>query len=143
MTTPDETAASYGLFQVAYASLDQGITNSLVAFLRAKDEMLAFDLIASIPFRVRLEKLDALAKTLNQESEYAQHIRAALSLAKQVSQWRNARVHPRVEFLDGIRPVLIGKKDGKPLEIDVATCWERFGRSALRYRNLTHTPTGL
>jgi hypothetical protein len=28
--TTDETACSYGLFQIAFAALDQGITNSLV-----------------------------------------------------------------------------------------------------------------
>ena len=125
----DEAAASYGLFQVAYAALDQGLTNSLVCFLRSRNECLAVALVAPMPFVRRLQALAALAAALDQDSEYVKHFRAGLSLAKDVSQWRNDRVHPRVEFLDGIRPVLVSK-DGSQLQIDAEICWEKIRQSS-------------
>jgi hypothetical protein len=125
----DQTAASYGIFQVAYAALDQGLTNSLVSFLRSRNESLAVALVALIPFGRRLQALEALATALDQDSEYVQHLRAALALAGNVSKWRNARVHPHVEFLDGIRPVLVNK-DGSPLQIDAKVCWEKIRQSS-------------
>ena len=112
--TADETAASYGL-----------VTNSRVTFLRSRNETLAFALVAQMQFSPRLD----------QQSDHVQHFRAALALAKSVSEWRNARVHPRVEFLDGIRPVLIGK-DGKPLQIDAASCCEKIRQSSLALSEL-------
>lgn len=119
--TVDEAAASYGLFQVAYAALDQGITDSLVSFLRSGNEKLAVVLVAPLPFGRRLGELERLAKALEQESEYVHGLRTALNLARDVSQWRNARVHARVEFQDGIRPVLVSK-DGSPLQIEAEIC---------------------
>lgn len=133
--TIDEPAASYGLFQVAFAALNQGLANSLISFLAPTNEHLAEHLVAPMTFSRRLEALQALAKTLDRESDYVQHFRAALDSAKEVSEWRNARIHARVEFSDGIRPVLMGK-DGKPIEIDVESCWEKIRQSTLTLSEL-------
>jgi len=125
----DETACSYGLFQVAYAALDQKLTNSLVSFLRSRNQKLATNLVGPIPFGKRLKALETLAKTLDQDSESVQKFLAALALARAVSEWRNARIHPRVEFIGGIRPMLVSK-DGSPLQIDVTICWEKIRQSS-------------
>jgi hypothetical protein len=125
----DNAAASYGLFHVAYAALDQGITNSLVSFLRSRNENLAVKFVAQMPFGRRLQALEKLVKSLDQDSDYVHHFRKALFSAKELSKWRNDRVHPRVEFRDGIQPVLVNK-DGTPMRIDAEACREKIRQSA-------------
>jgi hypothetical protein len=124
----DDTTAAYGLFHVAYAALDQVITNSLVSLRRSPDEQVE-NRLAWVPLSKRLKLLEDVAKPLDQSCDYVQHFSEALALAKEVQAWRNSCVHARVEFLDGIRPVLLNREDGKPVQLDAATCEEKIRQS--------------
>ena len=94
MTTdePDETASWDKLFQTAFDALDQGITSSLVSFLRSKNENETRALYTRMSFSGRVKKLEELTQPLDNENEYVQHFRKALATAKEVEELRDRHV---------------------------------------------------
>ena len=60
-----------------------------------------------------------------------EELKQACKLAKDLSKWRNDRIHSEVRFIEN-RPVILDE-EGKPLQIDYETCEEKI-RDAIRAR---------
>jgi hypothetical protein len=128
----DAPTSAYGLFQVAFACLDTRLSRSVVALLCCKNTELAFAVVRRMPFNQRLQILQKAIKTVTGNSHIApemEELKQACNLAKDVSEWRNKRIHSEVRFIEN-RPVILDG-EGKPLQIDCETCVEKI-REAIR-----------
>ena len=128
----DAPTSAYGLFQVAFAGLDTRLSRSVVALLCCKNTKPAFAVVRGMPFSRRLEILQKAIKTVTGNSHISpemEELEQACKLAKDVSKWRNDRIHSEVRFIEN-QPVILDD-EGKPLQIDYETCVEKI-REAIR-----------
>jgi len=119
--------AAYGVFQIAFATLDTRLSRSVVALCRCENTKLTFAIVSSMPFGRRLEILRRAVKTTRADLPNDSDIRElddACNLAESVQKWRNARIHAEVRFHEN-EPVLIGP-DGRPLVIDGKECEQKI-----------------
>ena len=128
----DGDVAAYGLFQIAFATMDTRVSRSLAALGQRKDAKLSFATLGRMQFGRRLKKLrEAIeaAKPDLQNDPVIEELELACNLAQSVQWWRNDRIHAEVRFLEN-RPVLVDE-DGKPLQIDREACEKKI-REAIR-----------
>jgi hypothetical protein len=123
----DAHTSAYGLFQVAFAGLDTRLSRSVVALLCCKNTLLGFAVVRTIPFGRRLEILQKAIKAVTGNSPITSEIeelKQACKLAKDVSKWRNDRIHSEVRFNEN-RPVVVDS-EGRPLQIDYDICVQKI-----------------
>lgn len=128
----DAHTSAYGLFQVAFAGLDTRLSRCVVALLSCKNANATFALVRRIPFGRRLDILRKAIKAANGKSPTIPEIdelEQACKLAKEISKWRNARIHGEVRFNEN-RPVIVDE-DGNPLQIDCQSFVQKI-REAIR-----------
>jgi hypothetical protein len=128
----DADVAAYGLFQIAFATMDTRLSRSLVALGQRKNAKLSFATLGRKPFGGRLEELREAIKAVKpdlQNDPAIEELELACNLAQSVQGWRNDRIHAEVRFLEN-RPVLVDE-DGKPLQIDREACEKKI-REAIR-----------
>jgi len=128
----DPDAAAYGIFQLAFATMDTRLSRSLVALFQCKSTKFAFAIVSRIPFSKRLTMLRKVVRTATADLRYdldIQELKKACDLAEKVQQWRNSRIHAEVRFSEN-RPILVDEY-GNPLQIDRDICEQKI-REALR-----------
>jgi hypothetical protein len=94
--TPDDVAAAYGHFIVIFTELDQYVTWALAELRKHSDPNATFESLPERGFEKRREALKKELKQFEGKSSVEfelQCARDALSRAKIVANWRNARVH--------------------------------------------------
>lgn len=130
----DAHTSAYGLFQVAFAVLDTRLSRSVVALLCCKNVELAFAVVRRMPFGQRLQILQrGVEKAVDNGLHIPEmeELKQACKLAKDVSKWRNDRIHSEVRYVEN-RPVILDE-EGKAPQIDCETCEEKI-RDAIRAR---------
>jgi hypothetical protein len=128
----DADVAAYGLFQIAFATMDTRLSRSLVALGQRKNAKLSFANLGRKQFGRRLKKLREAIEGVKpdlQNDPVIEELELACNLAQSVQGWRNDRIHAEVRFLEN-RPVLVDEY-GKPLRIDREACEEKI-REAIR-----------
>jgi|SRR5208337_2255028 len=123
----DAHTSAYGLFQVAFAGLDTRLSRSVVALLCCKNTEPTFAVVRRMPFGQRLQVLQrAVEKAVGNGLHIPEmeELQQACKLAKDVSKWRNDRIHSEVRFIEN-RPVILDE-EGKRLQIDYQTCVEKI-----------------
>lgn len=126
----DPEAAAYGIFQIAFASMDTRLSRALVTLCRCESTQLTFSILSKLPFGGRLAKLRKAIKDVDLPiNPDIQELKTACDLAENVQKWRNSRIHAEVRFSEN-RPVLVDR-EGEPLQIDREEC-ERKIRDAIR-----------
>jgi hypothetical protein len=129
MPTESDLAA-YGEFNIAYALLDTTITNAITYLLRNPDPQIAAEL-----FYVRMtlgRRLDVLQKLANKlknahrlRDENVPHLLDAIKRARDISKWRNDRIHARVRYEPRKLAVSFTGKTGEDLDIEFTDCREK------------------
>jgi hypothetical protein len=128
----DPDAAAYGVFQIAFATMDTRLSRSLVALCRCKNDRLTFDILRRMPFGRRLDTLQKAIKAAPPEMQRdleIQKLSQACDLAEDIQEWRNRRIHAEVRFHEN-QPVLVDG-NGRPLEINREACEQKI-RDAIR-----------
>jgi hypothetical protein len=128
----DPDAAAYGIFQIAFATMDTRLSRSLVALCRCKNDKFTFAILRKMPFGRRLATLRKAIKTAPPEMQGApeiQELKSACDLAESIQEWRNGRIHAEVRFHES-QPVLVDG-NGQPLEINREACEQKI-REAIR-----------
>lgn len=125
----DPATAAYGVFQVAFATLDTRVSRSLAALCQCRNANLTLAILKRMPFGTRLAKLREAAGTALTDDPDVQELSAACDLAEKVQKWRNRRIHAEVRFAED-SPVLTDP-NGTPLRIDPAECAQKI-REAIR-----------
>jgi hypothetical protein len=123
----DPDAAAYGIFQIAFATMDTRLSRALAALCRCKRTKFTFAILSREPFGRRLATLRKAVKTAMldlQNDPDIEELEKACDLAQKVQQWRNSRTHAEVRFAEN-RPVLIDEY-GKPLQIDRDVCEQKI-----------------
>jgi len=124
----DPHTAAYGRFQLAFTALDTTVSDSLVALQRPSDPQRAF---AETKRRLRLfgYRLTELIAKVEQcgENEVTRAVLDACATARQISKWRNSRVHAKVRFVRD-ELVLVGD-DEMPVQITDRLCDEQASRA--------------
>ena len=123
----DPDAAAYGVFQIAFATLDTRLSRFLAALCRCKNDKLTFAILRRMPFGHRLATLRKAIRSSPPEMQSdpeIQELKASCDLAEGIQEWRNGRIHAEVRFLEN-RPVLVGG-DGDPLEINREVCEQKI-----------------
>jgi hypothetical protein len=116
--------AAYGLFQIAFASLDTRIARCLVKLCGCQNAGLAFSAFKRQPFGRRLQTIRKAMKSVAAVpslSEEVRDLKRACDIAQSVSEWRNERIHAEVRFTDEGQPVIVDA-DGHRLHFDVDAC---------------------
>jgi hypothetical protein len=124
----DPEAAAYGVFQIAFATMDTRLSRSLVTVCRC----ISFRKLSTRTFGWRLAKLRQVIGTVEPDlpnDREIHELKTACDLAESVQKWRNDRIHAEVQFAEN-RPVLVDS-DGKPLEVDREECEQKI-RDAIR-----------
>jgi hypothetical protein len=124
----DPSAAAYGLFHVAFASLDTRITYSLVDLCRCKERDFAISIVTGLPFGKRLQFLEAAVKRLarklsavDQETlDELDRLKTACEAAGRVGKWRNTRIHAEVRLDTGFN--VFYDRDGNRVFIERSDC---------------------
>ena len=123
----DPDAAAYGIFQIAFATMDTRLSRSLVALCRCKNDKLTFAILRRMPFGRRPATLRKAIKTAPpdiQSDPEIQELKKACDLAEGIQEWRNGRIHAEVRFHE-TQPVLVDG-NGLPLKIDRAACDQKI-----------------
>lgn len=134
----DPDAAAYGIFQIAFATMDTRLSRSLVALCRRKNDRFTFAILRRMPLGRRLATLRKAIKTAPrhmQSDPEIQELKKACDLAEGIQEWRNGRIHAEVRFQES-QPVLVDG-NGRPLEINREACEQKFARRSgpgLRWR---------
>jgi len=105
----DPEAAAYGIFQIAFATLDTRLSRSLLALGRRKDAEITFGTLNRMAFGRRLKKLREAIEAVKpnlQDDPVVEDLEIACDLAENVQKWRNDRVHAEVQFLEN-QPLLV------------------------------------
>ena len=125
--------AAYGLFQIAFTSLDTRVSRCLVKLCRCQNAALAFSAFRRIPFSHRLQLIRKAIKPVASDASFSEEVRelqSGLDLADGVRKWRNERIHAEVRFTGEGQPVIVDET-GRPLHFDIDAC-ERKIREAIR-----------
>ena len=125
--------AAYGLFQIAFASLDTRLSRCLVKLCRCQNAALAFSTFRRKPFGHRLQLIRKAIKPVAGDtvvSEEVRELQSGLDLADNVRKWRNERIHAEVRFTGEGQPVIVDET-GRPLHFDIDEC-DRKIREAIR-----------
>jgi len=125
--------AAYGLFQVAFASLDTRLSRCLVKLCGCQNAALAFSAFRRKPFAHRLQLIRKAIKPVVSNAVFSEEVRelqSGLDLADIVRKWRNERIHAEVRFTGEGQPVIVDEA-GRPLHFDVDEC-DRKRREAIR-----------
>jgi hypothetical protein len=124
----DPEAAAYGVFQIAFATMDSRLSRFLVAACRCKSVEFTFGILHTMPFGKRLEKLRKVVKfverDLTGDDPGIRELKEACDLATRVQEWRNARIHAEVRFSEN-RPVLVDR-EGHSLQISREECEQKI-----------------
>jgi len=123
----DPDAAAYGIFQVAFATLDTRLTRSLLALGRRKNAKITFGTLKRTSFGQRLKKVREAVEAVKpnlQNDPVIENLEMACDLVENVQKWRNDRIHAEVRFLEN--QALLVDGDGKPLQIDQAACEQKI-----------------
>src|SRR2546422_582390 len=114
-----QDVAAYGLFQIAFATMDTRLSRCLAALCRCEDAKLTFAILTHMPFGRRLELLQRAMRG-NPDDTELRELKAACELANKVKEWRNARIHAEVRFNENT-PVLVDP-NGRPLLLNRHEC---------------------
>jgi hypothetical protein len=123
----DPEAAAYGVFQIAFATMDTRLSRSLVHVCRCESAKFTFAILSSMPFGRRLAKLRQVIKSVERALSHdpdIHELKTACDLAESIQKWRNDRIHAEVRF-DENRPGLVDR-DGKPLQLDREECEQKI-----------------
>lgn len=122
-----QDVAAYGLFQIAFATLDTKLSRSLAALCRCESVTLTRAILTRMPFGQRLKLLQR-AMQGHADDDTLCELGGACKLAQKVQKWRNARIHAEVRFNEN-RPALFGPSG--PLRIDREECEQKI-KEAIR-----------
>jgi hypothetical protein len=118
----DQTAAAYGIFQIAFAEADEHLRTLLCHLYCPEKPETALD---RVPWN-----LADVVKTLRKElrvfkgrgasiQEYAVKVTEACSRMKGLSNWRNDRLHAHVRRADNGAYVLVDKNTNEALSMKI------------------------
>ena len=125
----DETAAAYGLFQIAFAEADEHFRALLSHLICPENPENAMD-------RVPWNLADVI-KTLRKElgvfkgrgasiEEFADKVKEACSRMKLLSKWRNVRIHSHIRRSNNGAYVLVDKTTDKALSMNVTEITDKI-----------------
>src|SRR5690348_3624138 len=119
----DQTAMSYGLFQVVFAHMTYELARALFELRKRSDKQFTWKQIPW-PFKEQVKQfkkeLDALEQECEQKDSLAE-VRRLLKIAERLAPWRNDRVHAIAGQVDH-KLVLFDWKTGKRLSISADEC---------------------
>ncbi len=100
--TIDQAAAAYGLFQLAFAEVVDHIAGTLFALRQQKEADLSYSNVFGLNFGRQIRELEGELKTFDQYQsqwmvEHLGPLREACRRARLLSNWRNKRIHARVQ----------------------------------------------
>jgi hypothetical protein len=135
-------AAAYGLFHLAYLVLDGRVGHSLFLLRKSRDAGIRPEEFQRGTFGKRLQELrDELEclrdnTSLNDECEYQdveeeiQALKGACELAREVANWRNARIHPaQIQIVEDQHVFVPCDERGGPLLMDSSECGAQIRRA--------------
>jgi hypothetical protein len=127
----DATACAYGLFQVAFAEMVETLAVAVYELRKQREPSLTIAGLRNLrkPGELLTELKDELKQFDDRSApaEYVQEVRVACGEARQVLNWRNARVHCRI--LRTETGVALQSWDGKPLPLTSGDCWKYINRA--------------
>lgn len=138
----DETAAAYGLFQLAFAEVTEYLAAALFRLRRDRETELEFAHVFRMKFSRMLSEFKEELKRFDGRTAVVEELgslRGACSQMKALSQWRNCRSHARVRRVDdGL--ALYDWKTHKRLSITFEECEEKIleaGRVRIALMNVS------
>jgi hypothetical protein len=127
----DETTAAFGMFHLAFANLTQQLASAVFLIRRIKEPNLKFQKV----FRIEFSNLcKALMAELNQfdgrqaidmDVKYVRHF---CSKARDLSEWRNERVHARVQIDEGVITIY-NSRTCKQLSLNCDECLAKIAEA--------------
>jgi hypothetical protein len=131
----DHHAAAYGLFHLAYAVLDGRVRHSLFLLRKSRDASTEPEEFLRGMFGKRLEELRKELEffrhdtSLKDEVEHqdvheeVQALERACEHAREVANWRNARIHPaQIRIVEDQHIFVLCDGSGAPLLMDYSEC---------------------
>ena len=131
----NDHAAAYGLFHLAYAVLDGRVRHSLFLLRKSRDASTKPEEFQRGMFGKRLEELRKELElfrhntSLKDEVEHqdvqeeVQALERACEHAKEVANWRNARIHPaQIRIVEDQHIFVLCDGSGAPLVMDYPEC---------------------
>jgi len=126
--TLDGNAAAFGLFQLAFANLQQQLATVVFFLRRVEEPNLKFGEVFKLELRRLRRSLKEQLRKLKEHSSMSMEIQLLQKTCSEIgvlAQWRNDRAHPRVRIdEDGI--AIFNWKTGKPLSIHRDECVEKI-----------------
>jgi hypothetical protein len=128
-------AAAYGLFHLAYAVLDGRVTHSLFLLRRSRDAGIKPEELQRWTFGRRLKELRGELKRFRDNTslkdgcehqdveEEIQALEGACERAREVADWRNARIHPaQIRIVEDQHIFVLCDQRGGALLMDYSEC---------------------
>lgn len=120
----DETTAAFGLFHLAFANLTEQLASAVFCIRRIKEPNVKFEEIFKLKFSnlckalmAELNKFDG-RQSIDMDVQYVRHFCAK---ARDLSAWRNERVHARVQIDEGVITIY-NSRTGKQLTLNRDEC---------------------
>jgi hypothetical protein len=99
----DETAATYGLFQVVFADMADHVAVATFRLRELKEPGLEFETVFRQDFSKTFKQFRKELRQFDGRSPVADYLRAvreACEIISKLAAWRNGRIHPRVRMTD-------------------------------------------
>jgi len=120
----DETTAAFGMFHLAFANLTQRLESAVFLIRRIKEPNLNFQEVMQLQFSDLCKALKSGLKQLDGRQSIetdVQYVRHFCAKARELSKWRNERVHARVQIDEGAITIY-NSRTGKQLILNRDEC---------------------